>query len=398
MILASSISIWSVLLFIVSIGLLITIHELGHFSMAKLFNVYVSEFSIGFGPQLVKVKKGETTYSLRAIPLGGYVSMFGEGVEITDNSIPQERSLLGIKKWKRAIIMVAGITLNFILGFVLFFVNNAFFSQQTLTNQVTIMENSKIAQLNTIETGDYIIHIAKNCTINGNTEACSSLKQGDITSDNPLDLWQSEYGFTYTEDTLPKNKTDTLTLTITYVEEESTTNDAKTTSITLMPVLDENGELVLENNKASWEKMGVTTYYASFRYDSFGKVMKATGKDFGESTVLIAKTLGGLFVGKNWDQIGGPVAILTTSSTVLQNYNFGMYIFLWATISVNLAIFNLLPFPGLDGWHLLVVAIEGITKKEVPEKVKNIVSAIGLVLLFGLMIFVTGRDILGLFK
>ena len=127
MILAGSISIWSILLFIVSISLLITIHELGHFTMAKIFNVYVNEFSIGFGPQLFKVKKGETTYSLRAIPLGGYVSMFGEGVEITDGSVPQERSLLGIKKWKRAIIMIAGITLNFVLGFLLFFVNNAFF-------------------------------------------------------------------------------------------------------------------------------------------------------------------------------------------------------------------------------------------------------------------------------
>ena len=74
-----------------------------------------------------------------------------------------------------------------------------------------------------------------------------------------------------------------------------------------------------------------------------------------------------------------------------------MFIYLWGAISVNLAIFNLLPFPGLDGWHLLVVIVEGITKKEIPEKVKNIVSTIGLILLFGLMIFIMGRDIIRLF-
>lgn len=383
MILAGSISIWSILLFIFSIGLLITIHELGHFSMAKLFKVYVNEFSIGFGPQLFKVKKGETTYSLRAIPLGGYVSMFGEGMEVEDNSIPQERSLLGIKKWKRAIIMVAGITLNFLLGFLLFFVNNAFFPQATNTNQITIAADSNIANKTSIETGDYIIRLEKECTIDG-ARACSSLKKGEIKDVN--DLWASEYGLTYTADIMPKTTGDEMTLIFTY-SKDATGSNPKVESLNLKPVM-RDGELV-------WDTIGVSRYFA--RIGSFGKVMKTTFSDFGESTVLIAKTLGGLFIGKNWDQIGGPVAILSTSSMVLQNYNFGMYIFLWATISVNLAIFNLLPFPGLDGWHLLVVAIEGITKKEVPEKVKNIVSAIGMILLFGLMIFVTGRDIIGLF-
>ena len=395
MILASSISIWSVLLFILSIGLLITIHELGHFSMAKLFNVYVNEFAIGFGPRLLKVKKGETTYSIRAIPLGGFVSMYGESVEITDGSVPPERSLLGIKKWKRAIIMVAGITLNFILGFTLFFVNNAFFPQANYTNQVTISENSKIANNEAfdIETGDYIIRIEKKCTIDGDSNACSS-KSGDIKDFN--DLWYSEYGFSYDESILPKTKDDTMEITIYYVKENTSSDEAKTIKLELSPLM-EDDEFVLENDKNTWEKMGVGQYIDYRRIGSFGKVITTTFSDFGESTILIAKTLGGLFIGKNWDQIGGPVAILSTSSIVLENYNFGMYIFLWATISVNLAIFNLLPFPGLDGWHLLVVAIEGITKKEIPEKVKNIVSGVGMVLLFALMIFIMGRDIIGLF-
>lgn len=386
----ASISFLSILLFVLSLGLLVTIHELGHFTMAKIFNVYVNEFSIGFGPQLLHIKKKETTYSLRAIPLGGYVSMFGEGIEIEDGSVPKERSLLGIKRWKRAIIMSAGIILNFVLGFILFFVNNAFFGQPCPTNQVTVAENSKIAELG-LKTGDYIISVEKTAFIDGKN------KETIVTSniDTPEELWNE--GFAYKVegengyDFSPVTELDKLYLKITYVSEGSTTMDAQTKEITLDVVKDE------ENSQLSWSKIGISTYLEYRHYQTLGEIVGETNKDFGENTVLIAKTLGGLFVGKNWDQIGGPVSILSQSGDVLNNYGFGMYIYLWGAISVNLAIFNLLPFPGLDGWHLLVVVVEGITRKEIPEKVKNVVSAIGLILLFGLMIFVTGRDIIGLF-
>ncbi|NCA95204.1 MAG: peptidase M50, partial [Epsilonproteobacteria bacterium] len=101
----------NLVLFLVSLGVLITIHELGHFMTAKLFKVYCIEFSIGFGPKFFKRKKkgGETTFSLGAIPLGGYVLMYGEGAELPDGVvIGEERSLEGVKKWKRAIILSAG--------------------------------------------------------------------------------------------------------------------------------------------------------------------------------------------------------------------------------------------------------------------------------------------------
>ena len=96
----------SILLFIVALSFLIAIHELGHLSMAKLFNVYCHEYSIGFGPTLLKKKRknGETYFTLRAIPLGGYVSMYGEGMELEPGvEIPKERSIEGIKKWKKLI-------------------------------------------------------------------------------------------------------------------------------------------------------------------------------------------------------------------------------------------------------------------------------------------------------
>ena len=99
----------NIIYFIVALVVLVMVHEFGHFITAKMFNVYVSEFSIGFGPLIFKKKKGETEYSLRAIPFGGYCALAGENLEDAANykDIPPERFLCGIKKWKRAIIMIA---------------------------------------------------------------------------------------------------------------------------------------------------------------------------------------------------------------------------------------------------------------------------------------------------
>ena len=118
---------------IIILGLLISLHEAGHLSMAKAFHVYCFEYSIGFGPALLhkKRKNGETYFSLRAIPLGGYVSMYGETGETPDGyeAPDPSRSLNAIAKWKKAIVLVAGVFLNFVLGLVLIFISNIAFPQ-----------------------------------------------------------------------------------------------------------------------------------------------------------------------------------------------------------------------------------------------------------------------------
>ena len=104
-----------ILLFLVFLSILIIIHELGHLAAAKAFKVYCLEYSIGMGPAIFKYKgkNAETQFSLRAIPFGGYVSMYGEGVELPEGvEIPESRSINGIKAWKRAIILLAGVTMN----------------------------------------------------------------------------------------------------------------------------------------------------------------------------------------------------------------------------------------------------------------------------------------------
>src|SRR5574344_2846891 len=127
---------WSTLLniviFIIALGTLIVIHEAGHLTTAKIFKVYCYEFSVGMGPALFKHKRkgGETIFSIRALPIGGYVAMAGEDMDDSEKDsdhsevvVPKERTIEGIARWKRVIIMGAGVFLNFILGYVLFFIN-----------------------------------------------------------------------------------------------------------------------------------------------------------------------------------------------------------------------------------------------------------------------------------
>ena len=131
-------------------------------------------------------------------------------------------------------------------------------------------------------------------------------------------------------------------------------------------------------------------------YNKFGEAIVNTFEDWGNSATLIVRGLGHLFTKDGWRDVGGIIAIGYSTTQMLQQNGFGMYLYYWGLISVNLGIVNLLPFPGLDGWHLVVLAVESITRKEIPPKVKNIVSAVGVILLFALMVLIIIKDIIGL--
>lgn len=118
------------------------------------------------------------------------------------------------------------------------------------------------------------------------------------------------------------------------------------------------------------------------------------GEKWVDGTKLIFNAVGNLFIGKGWDQVGGPIAIFTQSSQIFKNNPFSIYIQLWGLISVNLAVMNLLPIPGLDGWHLLVAVVEGVTRRKMPQKFKKWASRIGLIFVFGLMAVVLVLDFL----
>lgn len=430
-----------ILLFILCLSILVVIHELGHLAAAKIFKVYCFEFSVGFGPAFFrkKRKKGETYVAFRSIPFGGYVSMYGEGETGEDaklpdgiESIPANRSLVNIKKWKKAIIMGAGVFLNAVLAFVLFFVSNTCFEQQKLIltglqiqddspaasagivveqgdipeilfygwdnieNNDTLSEEAKIAQ----KSNYCIVSKEATFTYEGGTSldvaVILDIQKATFKNRDYTDLFRffevnDENTILYAKEIVLKSESEIINLTFVlntcqYVERVAT--DIKSHNITL--------NIIKDGDSISLEKSGICMYLDAY-WNNFGQAMNQTVEDFGTSSVMIFEALGGLFVGKNWDSVGGPIAIFTQSTSTLENFGVAYFIELWAIISVNLAIFNLIPFPGLDGWHLLVVAIEGITRKKVPEKAKNIASYVGMILLFGLMFLIVIKDIIGLF-
>lgn len=369
----------NLLLFFVSLGVLVTIHELGHFSMAKLFGVYCQEFSIGFGPTLFKKKKGETQYSIRAIPLGGYVSMVGEGDPNETNeeikNLPKERSLLGIAKWKRAIIMIAGVTLNFVLAFVLLVVTFSISPTYAGAPRVNVVEDSVVYRAG-LRSEDQISKISIT------TEIGSKITKTDYDIKFGKDIWnalnenESKY--------VPTSKLDYRQIEFTIVEKDPVVCGVHA------KIADEEAEEVTY----TWHIIGVS---AVTRARNVGEILSEAVGTTGDFSIALFKAIGDLFTNPDWfNQLGGPVQLFQTSSS-FASQGVAPFLMLWALISINLGVFNLLPFPGLDGWHFLVLVIEGITRKEVPDKVKNVMANIGMILLFGLMIAVVFKDIFMLF-
>ena len=447
----------SIILFVISLSALITIHELGHFSMAKLFNVYCHEFSIGFGPALLhKRKEGKETYfSIRAIPFGGYVSMYGEEGSVPEEglALPENRSLEGIKKWKKAIILVAGVVLNAVLAFVLIAISNLAFPRIVTTKYSSITEGSVAATVLKEDDlmkshhksyisyeytdGEKIIHagqfyVIDNSTIIDDTnyvlayapkgtkhytkltdgliiypaiagENIATAKEDgtyEVINKPLYDAYISVDGVIvpemvyadFTKQTyLPyENKSFVAHLTFYRLKEETKKYDVDH-PISFDPTI----KAVKDGDKYVWDDIGLSFKTMDDKNWTFADKWKQTFKDYGEASVAVFRGLGTLFTGgiKN---MSGIVGIFDMTATLYGSYTFATYLYFWGLISVNLAIFNLLPFPGLDGFALLVTCIEGITKKKIPSKVKGIMSAVGLLLLFGLMIAIVVLDIIKL--
>lgn len=386
-----------ILLALLALVTLIVIHEFGHFIAAKIFNVYVNEFSIGFGPLIFskKRKTGETKFSIRWIPLGGYCSMIGEDIpEMTEEEVaslspsdqelyslyktlPANRKLNGISRWKRCIILLAGITLNFIVGYLLFF----FYAIDvpvvySYENYVQVQEDSLASKAgwtneDIIIGGEYIVTID-----NVETES----QPFEISSDSPEDKLQLYYAFNEALNQAPSTVNDNVVFNL-------NTLDGELIKLTV-PAIDNNGTL-------SWESIGIS-FVPITRRTTPSEWFTISGRMFGEGCGAIFVALGQIFTPEGFSNLGGIISIVqvsTMASSIGAYYFFGV----WALVSVNLAIFNLLPFPGLDGWQFLVTIIEGITKKEIPSKFKTIMTYIGFGLLLTLFVVVTFKDIFALF-
>ena len=408
-----------IVLFILCLSILIMIHELGHFTAAKIFKVYVQEYSIGFGPALVhkKRKNGETYFSLRVVPFGGYVSMYGEGTELEkDVEVDASRSLEGIRRWKRAIIMAAGVTMNAVLALHIFFIYNVAFTQTSCYYNVASISEGSIAYQAGLKTGDYMafdsyvsknendykdnLHLLDNASVITNKDGSTTEVFTYLNLDNFVNYKEENLKFSKFI-AFYQSKIDGEIVTVDYskqVSVDANFSSLKLTLSTLVPNEETKEvdvvphEMIVASSDGTIEDIGYSLYLDVQKPLPFFKALGQSFVDFGNSSIVIFKALGTLFTKSTWESMGGIVAIGFQTTSILENFGWGRFIYIWGVLSVNLAIVNLLPFPGLDGWQLLVLAVEGISKKKIPNKVKTIVSLVGIGLLFTFMIVLVFKD------
>ncbi|MBE6070990.1 MAG: RIP metalloprotease RseP [Clostridium butyricum] len=329
-----------IILAILAFGLLIIVHELGHFALAKINGVRVEEFSIGMGPKIFSKKGKETTYSLSLFPIGGYVKMMGEDGEVED-----ERSFSAKSPLRRISIIIAGVVMNYILAIIIFTaVSFNFGFSKPVVNSVT--ENSGAIEAG-IKQGDKIVKI----------DGSRVFTAKDVSLGIAL------------------SKDDTINL-----------------------LLDSNGEkksvtVTLKNMSGNGKQMGIT-----FVPEAKPTIFSSFKQSLNETASLISQTFKGLkmiFTGEAnlKTDVGGPITIvkMTTATAKAGAWNL---IYFTGFISVNLAVFNLLPFPALDGGWCVILLVELITRKKVPDKIVAGLNYVGFVCLIGLMILVTIKDIL----
>jgi len=405
-----------ILLFIFCLSVLIVVHELGHLSMAKAFKVYCLEFSVGFGPALFhrKRKNGETYFSLRAIPFGGYVSMYGEGIELEPGVVVDEsRSISNIRKWKKILILFAGVFMNAILALIIFFITATCFVQQSLiANFVEVKENTIAYEVglrtkDRIKLGDIKDQTDK-YLIDGNAlayyEDGNTTKVAAVLSTSGISYSVREYS-KYMKFYPYINESEG---TINFTNELTASTQGLTgVNLTVTKILkyDAEKQEIIESEdyllvdpviSGAFTELGLSMYLYE-HWNNFGEALQQTFVSWGNSATAIFKGIGSLFTdASSWNNVGGIIYIGVETTNILKTLGVAQFLNVWGLISVNLAIINLLPFPGLDGWQILVTAIEGIFHKEIPEKVKNIISFVGIAILMVLMVLIVIKDIIRL--
>lgn len=347
----------TLIIFILILGIIILIHELGHFLFAKLFGVYVYEYSIGMGKKIYskKSKKGETEYNLRLIPIGGFVRLAGEEGEDGDTSIPLDKKLYKKNFIQRFLIFFMGPGFNFVLAFITLFVGALIYGSISTSPIIGNVLEDYPAKEAGIEVGDTIK------SING-----EKIK----TWDDVLWIVQTSEGKSLDFEIVDKNGID------------------KNVTITPDKVSSDDGEVsyVFGIGKSSIKDRGLLP---SFKY--------ACNKTISLFKIML-KTVKSLFTGGvSVNDLSGPVGIY---SIVGEQAEGGMenLLYLLAYLSINVGVINLIPFPAFDGGHILFLIIEKIIRRPVPEKVESTITGIGFILLILLMIYVTGHDVINLFN
>lgn len=364
----------------------IAIHEFGHFAVAKLCGVQVNEFSIGMGPVLLKKMHHGTQYSLRALPVGGFVALEGEespesqqaegeehsdleerplsqrsGADSSPNggalngeevSQPTGKPLNEAPVWQRALIMAAGACMNFLLGFVVMAILLAAQNEPITSRVIYAVEDGALCGQTGLEAGDKVL------AVNG--------RRCFVANDMLYELMRTEdysASFTVLRDgkkvELPRVQFDTWQ--------------------------DEDGETHMS--------LGFTVY--GIRKTPVNVIKEAWNSVLYYGRIIFTSLMDLLRGRESINDLSGPVGIVTAIGQAA-SYGWQDLLELLALITVNVGIFNLLPFPALDGGKVVFLLIEGVTGHAVPEKIQIGLTLAAFALLFALMIFATYNDIVRL--
>lgn len=338
-------TVYPILIAILFFELIIIIHEAGHFIAARLMKIKVNEFSIGMGPKIIQRKKGDTAYTLRLIPFGGYCAMEGE-----DESSDDENAFSNKKVIQRIFVVVAGALMNLILGLIIISI--------MLCTQSLIGTNT----------------VAK---FDADAVSSSALEVGDkIKSIDGMRV---------------------------YTATDVSTGLSRSTDDSVSMIVQRQGKDIEIDVPFKTERYEGHQYLAMDFYilgvkKTPGNVILNTFKEWVSYTRMVFLSVHDIIVGRfGFSDLAGPVGTVSLVSDAVK-VSLPSMLRIMALITINVGLFNLFPIPALDGWRLFLLAFEGITRKKMPSRWEWAINSVGLVLLLGLMCVITFSDITKLIK
>lgn len=345
----------SLLILIFILGIIILVHEFGHFIWAKIFKVHIYEFSIGMGPIIFTHKgKDKIDYNIRAIPLGGFVSMAGEVYE-DDEKIDKKSFMCNKPWWQRIIILIAGVTNNFIMALLILFVSALIWGGNISLPVVDdVVEDFPMEKAGVVA-GDKILEINGRKVNNWDAAQILFIME---SKDNKYEL-------------KIENK------------------DGKVRDVIVQPKIEKGDDGIETKTFGIYIKTDTLTgFLGSIKY-AFLK--------FGSIVESMTLTIEGLFTGKiSLQALSGPVGMYEViDSSIGYGLNYMLYIV--AFLSINVGFINILPFPAFDGGRVFFLIIEKIKGSPVNSKFENTCHLIGFALLILLMIYITIQDIFRFF-
>jgi regulator of sigma E protease len=330
---------------VIVFGILIFIHEFGHFFTARKCGVAIKEFAIGMGPKLFswQSKKYETKYALRLFPIGGFVSMVGE-----DEASDDENAFCNKKVWQRFLITIAGPAMNIILGFLLMMI--LVIAQPMASTVIAGFDDSAVSN-SQLEVDDKILSIDGVIVKSGTEAAYEIMNKGY----RPLDI------------TVERNGVKLELNDVTF---------------------------------ATFEEQGVIFGEVDFKVypqeRTFGAIVSQTFTRSLSTVKMVIDSLVGLFSGRfGLDAVSGPIGVAEVVGEAAKTDGF-QFLYIVTVLTINLGVFNLIPFPALDGGRTLFLIIEGIRRKPLNRNVETYINLAGMVILLAFMIFVSFKDVLKL--